>query len=178
MAGQGAGRQGSGGADGFHWFQRRVLVGRGREDFSALADQILGLGLHRAAGVRVQCREPVGAVGTLSPGHVREGQELLLRYRWFPVAAPVRVLEATEPGPEAVCAGFVYEALPGHPEAGWESFEVVREEDGSVFCEIRALSRPVRWYSRLGGPVARAVQRRITRNYLEAAASGAMRGED
>jgi uncharacterized protein (UPF0548 family) len=39
---------------------------------------------------------------------------------------------------------------------------------GSVYAEVVAFSRHGAWWSRLGGPVARAVQRVVTRRYLHA----------
>ena len=67
-------------------------------------------------------------------------------------------------------AGFAYGTLPGHPESGEELFAVELRTDGSVVATIYAFSRPARWYTRLGGPVARLAQRLMTRRYLAAMA--------
>lgn len=40
------------------------------------------------------------------------------------------------------------------------------DEQGVVTIEIIAFSRPGRWFSRLGGPISRAVQSRVTDRYL------------
>ncbi|HUR67914.1 MAG TPA: DUF1990 family protein [Candidatus Thermoplasmatota archaeon] len=57
-------------------------------------------------------------------------------------------------------AGFAYEALPGHAESGWISFDLHLADEGDVrFC-IVSESAPAHWLARLGAPVARAVQRR------------------
>ncbi|WP_414711001.1 DUF1990 family protein, partial [Pseudonocardia sp.] len=43
-----------------------------------------------------------------------------------------------------------------------------RDTQNQVWAVVRAFSRPATWYSRLGAPVARRVQNRVTRDYLRA----------
>jgi uncharacterized protein (UPF0548 family) len=93
-------------------------------------------------------------------------QAVVLRSTLFPVAAPVAVLDALE---EARGATLRYAALPGHPEEGEECFRVDWDAEDRVWLTMTAVSRPARWYSRLGAPLARAVQRRITRAYIQSA---------
>jgi uncharacterized protein (UPF0548 family) len=62
--------------------------------------------------------------------------------------------------------GFAYATLPGHPESGEESFALERRTDGTFFI-IRAFSRPGSLLVRCGGPVGPAVQRAVTKRYLE-----------
>lgn len=81
------------------------------------------------------------------------------------VAIPCRVVRLVD---EASVRGFAYGTLPGHPEQGEESFMVRRDEEGGVTLQIVAFSRPGRWWSRLGAPLAAAVQRRVTDRYLNA----------
>jgi uncharacterized protein (UPF0548 family) len=64
--------------------------------------------------------------------------------------------------------GFAYGTLPGHPESGEERFELHLMASGEVMFRIVAFSAPARWFTRLGGPVARLVQARMTRRYLDA----------
>lgn len=64
--------------------------------------------------------------------------------------------------------GFAYGTLPGHPERGEERFEVRITETGEVVFSIVAFSAPGRWFTRIGGPIARRVQTVMTRRYLEA----------
>jgi uncharacterized protein (UPF0548 family) len=80
------------------------------------------------------------------------------------VLAPCRVVYATL---EADRFGFAYGTLPGHPEKGEEAFHVVRDAAGVVTFEIVAFSRPATILVRLGSPIARMVQQRTTRRYLE-----------
>ena len=81
------------------------------------------------------------------------------------VTAPCRVIwKVDEPNQ----AGFGYATLPGHPERGEEAFLVERDAQNQVWAVVRAFSRPATWYCRLGAPVARAMQNRVTRDYLRA----------
>ena len=45
---------------------------------------------------------------------------------------------------------------------------LTRTATGEVRLDIDAVSRPAAWYARLGAPVARLVQARLTRRYLRA----------
>jgi uncharacterized protein (UPF0548 family) len=62
--------------------------------------------------------------------------------------------------------GFAYGTLPGHPESGEESFSLERRNDGTYFT-IRAFSRSASLLVRLGAPVGRAVQRSVTKRYVD-----------
>jgi uncharacterized protein (UPF0548 family) len=67
--------------------------------------------------------------------------------------------------------GYGFGTLPGHPERGEEAFLVSRDAQGRMWFEIRAFSRPATRYARLGGPVTRAFQDRVTDRYVSAARS-------
>lgn len=58
--------------------------------------------------------------------------------------------------------GFAYGTLPSHAERGEELFQVTMDDvTGEVGLEILAYSRPNLWYSQLGFPVVRTMQRRF-----------------
>jgi uncharacterized protein (UPF0548 family) len=79
------------------------------------------------------------------------------------IAAPCRVIDIVdEPGRW----GFAYGTLPGHPEEGEEAFIASISDDGTVVFAITAFSRPASSLMRISGPVARAVQRRVTLGYI------------
>lgn len=79
------------------------------------------------------------------------------------VAAPVRVAYVIdEPGRK----GFAYGTLPGHPESGEEAFVVELLKNGDVTFTITAFSRPRSLLAKVGGPMSRAIQSRITNRYL------------
>lgn len=116
---------------------------------------VLGFGMQRGAGFEVTSAHPVA----------REGEDVTLRARFGPmrVVAPTRVVYVID---EPDRRGFAYGTLPGHPESGEEVF-VVERRGGSTFVEVRAFSRPAKWFTKLGAPVARRVQRHATRQYVD-----------
>lgn len=65
--------------------------------------------------------------------------------------------------------GFAYGTLPGHAESGEERFTVEwRRDDGPVFYDLYAFSRPNNLLARAGHPLARRLQRRFARDSLRA----------
>jgi uncharacterized protein (UPF0548 family) len=99
------------------------------------------------------------------PGIVT-GATVLAVFRVLLVFAvvPCRIVYVTE---EDRRFGFAYGTLPGHPERGEEAFHVRLAEDGVVTFEIVAFSRPASLLARLGHPVNRLIQGRVTRRYLD-----------
>ncbi|CAM3913172.1 DUF1990 domain-containing protein [Tsukamurella ocularis] len=139
-----------------HVVRAERVVGHGRDDFAAVRAAILAYGMQRGAGLRVRASTPAAEVGTV----------LALTTPLFgPIRIPCRVVYVLD---EPDRAGFAYGTLPGHPESGEELFSVELRPDGAVVAVVAAFSRPGRWYSRLGGPVARALQWVMTRRYLAA----------
>jgi uncharacterized protein (UPF0548 family) len=70
--------------------------------------------------------------------------------------------------------GFAYGTLTDHMESGEERFSVEwRRDDDTVWYDLFAFSRPRHPLARLGGPVARALQRRFARDSLRAMARAA-----
>ena len=78
---------------------------------------------------------------------------------WFANACRVRSV-FDEPG----STGYEHVTLPDHAECGVERFEVRAERDGRVVFEIRAVSRPARWWVAAGRPLVRAAQARFRRD--------------
>jgi uncharacterized protein (UPF0548 family) len=64
--------------------------------------------------------------------------------------------------------GFVYGTIHGHAERGEELFLVQQNSDGAVFYSLFAMSRPGRWFSWPGMPIARRAQRRFRPSSAEA----------
>ena len=65
-------------------------------------------------------------------------------------------------------SGFAYGTTTPHPERGEEAFMVRWLDDDRVIGSVAAFSQPAVWYSRLGGPMTRFVQRQMARRYLRA----------
>ena len=82
----------------------------------------------------------------------------------FHVTAAARVVYVVD---DVNRKGFAYGTLPGHPESGEESFIVERTEDGSVWLEISAFSRPANALWWIVYPVLRLSQVYYTRRYFE-----------
>jgi uncharacterized protein (UPF0548 family) len=143
--------------DGFHHLARSRPVGRGEKRFADVAEAVLGWRMHRGAGLTVHA----------SDARVTEGTVAVVRLGVGPlgVDAPVRVVHVVD---EPARQGFAYGTLRGHPECGEESFVAELAADGTVRLTITAFSRPATVGARLGGPLTRAVQRRVTERYLRA----------
>jgi uncharacterized protein (UPF0548 family) len=109
--------------------------------------------MHRRAGLRVRPDSAEAAEGVeVSLGIGVGGLRL-----W----APCRVVWVVE---EPTRFGYGYGTLAGHPESGEEGFVVSLDGD-DVWLDIRAFSRPARWFTRLGGPAGHLVQDLVTARY-------------
>ncbi|MEX3644277.1 DUF1990 domain-containing protein [Mycolicibacterium porcinum] len=137
---------------GYRHTRASAVIGTGRHRFDQAAADVLKWGMQRGAGLRVQATSEAAAVGT----------ELIVRLG--PVPAPCRVVYVLD---EADRRGFAYGTLAGHPESGEELFSVRYDPaTDEVHAEVVAFSRPATWWSRLGGPLTRLLQRVVTRRYL------------
>lgn len=120
-------------------------------DLDAAARALRDWGVHRGAGLRVAADGPAVL-----------GSDVVLGIGLGPLwaLAPCRVVDVSG-------HGFTYAALPGHPEAGLERFEYVRDEHGTRF-HLRAVSRPAWRTTRLVPAAALRVQAAVTARYLQA----------
>lgn len=132
-------------------------LGTGSAAFAAATAALLTWAMHDRAGLAPQT----------DTAEIVEGSVAMLRFGlgWLSVPIPVRVVYVVD---EPRRRGFAYGTLPGHPEQGEESFVIEWRADDAVVATITAFTRPGRWYTRAGGPVARAIQRRATERYLSA----------
>lgn len=62
--------------------------------------------------------------------------------------------------------GFAYGTLTHHAESGEELFQVRMDDDGKVWYEITAVSKPYHILARLASPVARFYQKKFVRQSL------------
>lgn len=97
-----------------------------------------------------------------APMEVSRTVVVLARHFGFWSLNACRIVEVFE-GESGVC-GFAYGTLREHAECGEERFLIELAEDGSVWYEIRATSRPRAWAARSAFPLARAVQARFRRD--------------
>ncbi|MCF2530070.1 DUF1990 family protein [Yinghuangia soli] len=142
---------------GYHHVERRVCVGSGERAFRALAEGIMRWEIQRGAGLEVRAAADRAAVDV----------DITCVTRVGPVRVPVpcRVVAVVD---EAARAGFAYGTLPGHPERGEEAFLAEMGADGEVWFVVRAFSRPGPWWAKLGAPVAKMMQKRVTDQYVRA----------
>lgn len=141
---------------GYHTVEQAVVLGAGSDVFARAADGIRAWAPQRHAGIGLLPDMPA----------IAEGETVLLSFRSFPffVTSTCRIVYVVD---EANRFGYGYGTLPHHPEQGEEAFLVEQDAGGTVTFSIRAFSRPAHLLTRLGGPVGRIVQARVTRRYLE-----------
>ena len=86
----------------------------------------------------------------------------------FDVMAPCRIVDVVD---EASRYAFAYGTLPSHPECGEELFDVTLSDDGTVTFTVTAFSKPATFLPKVGALIARLVQLRATRRFLDALSS-------
>ncbi|WP_285240193.1 DUF1990 family protein [Arthrobacter sp. G.S.26] len=155
---------------GYHQVLKEVRLGSGQDLYRHVAAGILSWELQRRAGLRVRADVPT----------VRPGARVVSGFGVGPfrINAPCEVVWVREavPGGSPQSAGFGYGTLPGHPERGEESFEVLIDAAGAVHLRIRAFSKPANWFYTAGAVVAGAAQRYVTARYIEGAKALATEG--
>ena len=141
-------------------FEREAVLGAGADLFDRASRALIHWDMHRGAGLVVVVDGPAtpGRLVTLRP---RSGPAA-----WLRMTAPCEVTEVID-SPDT--RGFTYRTLPGHPERGWESFLVELDRaTGAVRMRIEGESAHATPLARLGAPLARLEQNRLTRRHLDA----------
>lgn len=136
--------------------QARLRLGHDEIAWGLAKEAIRLWKAHDHAGITVT---PPGA-------ELREGSTVLASRGFGPVTilAPCRIVYVID---EPSRFGFAYGTLPGHPERGEESFQVLLDDNGTVWAEITTFSRPDDLASKLAGPMGRRIQAAVTRRYFE-----------
>ncbi|WP_349897051.1 DUF1990 family protein [Parafrigoribacterium soli] len=181
---------------GFRPVVKRVRIGHGPLRWSFASQAVLSWGVQRRSGLRVETLESPQEVTELSytplsldtdgvpvPPTESEDEETVYGSdgtaivapgdtAWlhipvgpFSVKAPARVVYVIN---DKKRKGFGYGTLAGHPESGEESFMVELGDDGSVWFEVRAFSRPSSPMWWIVYPGLRIAQSIYTRRYLRA----------
>jgi uncharacterized protein (UPF0548 family) len=148
---------------GFH-HDRYERPFTGSDAFDRAREGLKHWAAHTGAGARVFPATPV-----------EDGATVIVCFGLGPfrVITPCRIVYVID---EPDRFGFGYGTLPGHPECGEESFLVERVSGGAVF-RIGAFSRPADLLARLGAPLGRRIQIRVSARYLDALASYVNRGD-
>jgi uncharacterized protein (UPF0548 family) len=133
--------------------------------FERAVEALRGWEAHVGAGVEIvpdDARVTVGATVLL-----------VIKTAGFWAAAPCRVIYVVD---EPNRFSLAYGTLPGHPEQGEAAMIVERDEVGGVVFRIVSFSRTVDPIARLGSPVTRLIQRRVTHRYVQALATASELG--
>lgn len=139
---------------GYHHVRATRDLGVGREVFEDAAEKVMTWQMHRRAGIRVIDAPPRATVGAD------------VRCSWLGIRIECRVVEVVD---EPDRRGFAYGTLPKHPERGEERFVVgIDPSTNRVTAHVDAFSKPSTLITRLGAPVGRLVQKRMTERYLDA----------
>jgi uncharacterized protein (UPF0548 family) len=138
---------------GYRHVRRDAVVGRGDKAFARVREGMRDWRIHKLAGMRVT-----------SSGKPRVGLSFHATLAFFSV--PCEILWLRD---ENSCYGYGFGTLAGHPLSGEEAFEVRLSPDGEVRFAVRAFSRRVSWYARLGGPIVAALQDFMTDRFARSA---------
>ena len=142
---------------GYRHDHSEIGLGRGPDVFDRAVRALRGWQAQRGAGLEV--------VPDDAWVEEQETVVLLLHVGGFWSAAPCRVVYVVE---ETDRVAFAYGTLPGHPERGEAAFAITRDATGAVGFRVWSFSRTVDPLARLGSPIARRIQKRVTSRYLDA----------
>ncbi|MEV6350658.1 DUF1990 domain-containing protein [Actinoplanes sp. NPDC051851] len=134
--------------DGYRHLRYRTLIGSGDAVYAAAGEAVVTFRMHRATGARVHAD-----AGRAAPG-------VGITIGLGPVSAPCEIVWVTA---DKIKTGFAYGTRAGHPATGEESFAVERDDQGRVWFQVVAFSRPAGALMRLAGPVAVLFQRLYAR---------------
>ncbi|MCC7244069.1 MAG: YndJ family transporter [Saprospiraceae bacterium] len=135
---------------GFDNDYQRVKIGHGRQDFERAKQ-----------GLRDWTHFPETWTDILpKKTPILPGQTLLMYFRlfgfcWQNGCRIVYVIDETDR------FGFAYGTLPSHIEYGEELFAVEIDQNGDVWYELKAFSRPRLWAIKSGYPLARLLQEKF-----------------
>ena len=156
----GASREAPGEVPGYVVDRNRVRLGSGEEVFGRAVEALRAWRMFDVNWARLV---PAGA-----PAEEGTTVGVLARHYGFWSLNVSRVVYGFEEDGAVRRRGFAYGTLPEHAESGEERFAVEQHEDGSVFYDLYAFSRPNHPLAKVGRPVARGLQRRFARNSLAA----------
>jgi uncharacterized protein (UPF0548 family) len=164
-AGPGSGPDGPA-PPGFDLDRRRRKLGEGERCFAAACAAVRRWRPFDLGWVDLVPADAPLAVGTVVATRTR------VCGLWWLNACRVVALEDGAPAEDGGGRrfGLTYATLEGHVERGEERFRVELGEDGAVWYELAAVSRPAHWLTRLAYPWVRRLQRRFALDSLDAMA--------
>ena len=159
---------------GYNLDHNRERLGEGEEDFETACAALRAWRMFPGPWTRITPAE-----ATIRPGAVVAMQAHAVGLWWLNACRIVYMIE--ESNGNVGCSsvrrrfGFAYGTLPAHVEQGEERFSVELQDDGSVWYDLQAFSRPRFWPVRLAKPMARRLQARFVCE-SKAAMRAAVRG--
>lgn len=152
----------------WHITDHSRVIGYGEPALRAATYRLLSWQAHAHAGVggenktRPRATHGERKLPTERQAQPEEGDVVELRFG--PTVSPCEILYLERTATRTV---LVYGTLPGHVERGEEAFVIELHGDGSVTARCIAFSQHAWWLAKLGAPVARWVQKRETRLYVD-----------
>jgi uncharacterized protein (UPF0548 family) len=139
---------------GYRIDHNRIRIGEGRAAFARAVEAIRSWRQLSLGWV-----SPYPASAPIEPGTT---VAVRVRHFGFWSLNACRIVYTIDDEGPVVRFGFAYGTLPDHAERGEERFTVEwHHEDGSVWYDIFAYSRPNAPLARLGQPLARMLQKRF-----------------
>ncbi|ATC63082.1 DUF1990 domain-containing protein [Nibricoccus aquaticus] len=154
------GQSASGYPAGYHVDHNSVRLGRGEETWTRACEALKTWQMFPKGWAAI---EPADET-------VRAGQTLTMLARGYGVwwMSGCRIVYMVEEAGPVRRFGFAYGTLTTHVEQGEERFMAEMLEDGTVWYDLRAFSRPRFWPVKLMKPLARRLQKRFVRESLAA----------
>ena len=142
---------------GFVVDHTRLQLGQGKHVF-----QSASAALRRWDQIRLGWTESWSPETPIRSGETVAVLGRAIGLRWLSACRIVYVVDETGP---MTRFGFAYGTLPGHIESGEERFLIEwDQEEGSVWYDILAFSRPNHIAAQFGHPVVRRLQKRFGRD--------------
>ena len=140
----------------FKYDTNRILLGKGEAVFKAASQAIRQWTMFPGGWARIY-----SDITPIEVGQVVVMCARVMGFWWLNCSRIVYTVN------EAHRFGFAYGTLHHHAESGEELFQVKMYENGQVYYEIQAFSRPRHWMARLGFPLARYYQRQFVKDSLK-----------
>ncbi|MCU1361796.1 MAG: hypothetical protein JWN99_3085 [Ilumatobacteraceae bacterium] len=137
-----------------HWFVDRhdESVGHGEADFLAACASLRDWAKFRQPWIK-----PALPLAQIEIGEMAGYSARVLHVWWSYCCRIIAVIDQTDDDGTRRF-GFDYGTVKGHAERGEERFLVTMTPDGDVHFSLFAISRPGRWFTWIGLPLARRAQ--------------------
>jgi len=142
---------------GYNFDTYSLKIGEGQKDFELAVEGFKAWKSHNGGGLHAYPIEMEFVAGNSATFGYVVGPVVIL--------IPDRIVFAEQTDTKFECA---YGSIVGHPEKGEEVFRIQLNDDGEVVMEIECFSNIVAPGVKLVYPIARFLQKRVTRKYMTA----------